>query len=150
MLAAVIFGTLAFGGLCFLFFHCIVYVVPAFVGVTAGLWAFNTGAGPLGATVVAMIAGGTTVGAFRFAYGVTRSLLIRTVVAAVFAAPATYAGYNIILGLVRCCVPSDVWRHGFAVVAAVVIALAAVARLAIPAWWIPESSRSKGEARQTL
>jgi len=132
MLTVIIFGMLAFGGLCVLFFHGIIYAVPAFIGFTAGVWALNTGAGAVGATLVAAAAGGTTIGAFRFVFSMTRSLLLRTVIAAVFTVPAAVAGYSVGLGIARCSVSSDIWCHVFATTAAGIVAFVAMARLSVP------------------
>ena len=45
MAAGMIFGIFGLGGLCFLLFRLMVLALPTFVGVSAGLLAFNTGAG---------------------------------------------------------------------------------------------------------
>lgn len=47
----------AIGVLCRLLF-----ALPAFVGVSAGIWAHQTGAGTLGAVVICAVAAGATVG----------------------------------------------------------------------------------------
>jgi hypothetical protein len=61
-----------------------------------------------------------------------RSVLARSLIAFLFAAPAAYAGYCATLSLVRYGVSSDAWRHILAVIVAVAIAATVVARLAVP------------------
>src|SRR5260370_37824698 len=46
------------GVFCWLLFTLAIYALPFFVGVAAGLCAYHTGAGPLGAITLALLAGG--------------------------------------------------------------------------------------------
>src|SRR5258708_16962996 len=48
------------GVFCWLLFTLAIYALPFFVGVAAGLCAYHTGAGPLGAITLALLAGGAT------------------------------------------------------------------------------------------
>ena len=53
-----ILGSLAaIGALCWLLFALAIYALPAFVGVSAGIWAHQTGAGIVGAVVIGAVAG---------------------------------------------------------------------------------------------
>jgi hypothetical protein len=68
----------------------------------------------------------------RSIFGATGSVPVRAAVASVFAVPAAYAGYHIVLDLAHYGVPSDGWRQTFAAVGAAVIGFTAVVRLAVP------------------
>jgi hypothetical protein len=131
MAIGLILAVLSLGGLLLLLllFHAAVYALPAFVGFTAGLWAFNTGAGPIGALVVGTVAAAATFATFRAVFGMTRRAEVRTLLAILFAAPAAYAGYHIVLALSQYGVPSENWRLLFAFLGAGAIGYAAVARL---------------------
>ena len=58
----IILGTLlnmvAIGFLCWLLFTLAVFTLPFFVGVTTGMWAFNSDAGWFGAIIVGTLAAG--------------------------------------------------------------------------------------------
>jgi hypothetical protein len=58
----IFFSVIGLGYLCWTLFDLIVYTLPAIVGVTAGFAAYHSGAGALGAIIVAPIAGGLTLG----------------------------------------------------------------------------------------
>jgi hypothetical protein len=125
--AFLVFGI---GALCVLVCRLAVDALPAFAGCTAGFWAYDTGAGPIGAIIVALVAGATTVAAGRLVFDATRNGAVRVLVALLFAAPAALAGYHAVLGLAHLIVPSDAWQHAFATIGALVIGLTAVVRLA--------------------
>jgi hypothetical protein len=132
MAIGIVLSALGLGGLCFLLVHSTVYALPVFAGFAAGFWAIDTGAGPIGAIGTGAAIAGATFGVFQLAFGLARSTAARVLVAFVFAAPAAYAGYHVVLTLTRYGVPSEIWRHVFAIVCAGAIGLAAVARLIDP------------------
>jgi hypothetical protein len=134
MAVGIFLSVLGLGGLCFV--RSTVYALPVFAGFAAGFWAFDTGAGPIGAIGVGAVIGGATFAIFQVAFGLARSAAARALVAFVFAAPAAYAGYHVVFGLAQCGIFSDVWRHVFAAAGAAVIGVAAVARLTDPVRWI--------------
>jgi hypothetical protein len=61
----------------------------------------------------------------------TQSLILRAVVAALFALPATLAGYHLALAMAQIGVASRVWRDGFACLGAVFIGKTAWTRLVV-------------------
>jgi hypothetical protein len=119
------------GVICWLMFTLAVYVLPFFVALNAGFWAYHSGAGLLGTPIVAIAAGGLTLAIAQIAFAVTRSLILRGIVAAVFALPATLAGYHLVLAMVHFGVPSPVWQQLFACLGAVFIGGTAWTRLTI-------------------
>ena len=62
----------AIGFLCWLLFTLAVFALPFFAGVTAGTWAYGTGAGWLGAIVVGFFAAGLTFGIGQFLLATVR------------------------------------------------------------------------------
>ena len=52
MLIGLVLGFLGLGFLCWLLFTLAVYALPFFAGMTAGLAAFHSGAGVIGAFIV--------------------------------------------------------------------------------------------------
>ena len=93
---------LAFVGLaylCWLLFALAVYALPFFAGLSAGLAAYHSGSGPIGAIIVGVVAGAVTVLLGQVAFAIVRSPLIRATVALLFAVPAALAGYHAVLGL---------------------------------------------------
>lgn len=126
-----ILGIFGIGFFCWLLFTLAVYALPFFASVTAGLAAFHSGAGVIGAIVVGIVAGVATLGAGQVAFAVTRSPLIRAAVALLFAAPAAVADYHATLALARIGVPSQGWREAFAIIGAILVGGTAWGRMTL-------------------
>jgi hypothetical protein len=108
-----------------------VYALPFFAGLTAGLAAYHSGSGPIGALVVGAIASAITLFLGQIAFTTFRSPLIRVPVALLFAVPAALAGYHAALGLAHIAIPADGWRDAIAVVGAIIVAATAWVRMAL-------------------
>jgi hypothetical protein len=80
---------------------------------------------------VAVAAGGMTLAIAQIAFAMTQLLFIRAVIAAVFALPATFAGYHVVLAMAQIGVPSLGWREVFACLGAVFVGGTAWTRLTI-------------------
>jgi len=119
------------GVICWLMFTLAVYILPLFVALNAGFWAYHSGAGLLGTTIVATAAGGMTLAIAQIAFAMTQSLILRAIIAAVFALPAALAGYHLALAMAHLGVPSPVWQQVFACLGAVFIGGTAWTRLTI-------------------
>ena len=119
------------GVFCWLVFTLPVYALPFFVAVNVGILAFHSGAGAFGAPLVAVAAGGVTLAIAQIAFATTQSLILRAVIAGVFAVPATFAGYHASLAMAQIGVPSLVWEEIFACLGAVSIGGTAWMRLTI-------------------
>ncbi|HLK80430.1 MAG TPA: hypothetical protein VKT99_02900 [Xanthobacteraceae bacterium] len=117
--------------LCWLLFTLAVHALPFFVGITAGIAAYQTGSGEFGAFLVGLIAGALTLVAGEIAVAAFRSPVIRTAIALVFAVPAAMAGYHAALGLAQLGVPAELWQRAFALVGAVAVGATAWVRLAL-------------------
>ena len=87
----------------------------------------------------------------QIAFAMTRSLILRAVIAALFALPATFAGYHAVFAMTQIGVPSLVWREVFACVGAVFIGGTAWTRLAVFAQPGPvEPGRAVGDSPQPV
>lgn len=84
----------AIGFFCWLLFTLAVFALPFFAGVTVGTWAFETGAGWLGAILIGLVAAGLTLGVFQILLMVVRPTWARLLIALAFVAPAVIAGYH--------------------------------------------------------
>ncbi len=120
-IAGVILGFVALGYSCGLLFALAVNALPFFVGVTAGLAAYQNGSGAIGAIVVGLVAGVVTLAAGQSVFVATRSPGMRAAIALLFAAPATVAGYHATLGLARIGASSQGWQETFAFIGAIVV-----------------------------
>jgi hypothetical protein len=120
----------AIGFLCWLLFTLAVFALPFFVAVTAGTWAYDTGAGWLGAIVIGALAGALTFAIGQFLLVSIRPLWARIAIALAFAAPATISGYHATHGIVKHTMPSEGWQVAFSVIGAVAIGATALMRLA--------------------
>lgn len=127
----ILLGVFGIGFFCWLLFALAVYALPFFASVTAGLAAFHSGAGVIGAMFVGALAGIATLAAGQVAFTATRSLLVRAAIALLFAAPAAVAGYHGTLGLAQIGVPSEGWRQAFAIIGAVLVGATAWTRMTL-------------------
>lgn len=62
----VLLSIAAIGFFCWLLFTLAVFALPLFAGVTAGGWAYRTGAGWLGAILIGLVAAGLTLALASF------------------------------------------------------------------------------------
>jgi len=120
----------AIGFLCWLLFTLAVFALPFFVGVTTGMWAFNSGAGWLGAILVGALAAGLTFGVGQLLLGTVRPLWAKFAIALVFVAPAAVAGYHATHGIAKHVMPSEGWQIAFSIVGAVAVGIVSFVRIA--------------------
>lgn len=119
------------GLFCWLIFTLAVFALPFFVGLNVFMMALHSGAGIFGAAIAGIAAGGVTLAIGQTAFAITRSMIIRAIIAALFAVPATLAGYQVVIMMSQFSVPSWVWREVFACLGAVFIGGTAWTRLTI-------------------
>ena len=119
------------GLFCWLIFTLAVYALPFFVGLYLFMLALHGGAGILGAPLVGIAAGGITLAIGQTAFAMTRSVITRAIIAALFAIPATLAGYQVVFVMSQVGVPSLIWREIFACIGAAFIGGTAWTRLTV-------------------
>jgi hypothetical protein len=139
LIIGIILAFVAQAYLCWLLFALAVYALPFFAGLSAGLAAYHSGSGPIGAIIVGVVTGAVTLLLGQVAFATMRSPLIRATVALVFAAPAAPAGYHAALGLAQVAIPGEAWREAMAVAGAIIVAATAFLRMTLFA--PPDASR---------
>jgi len=125
----ILFSIVAIGGLCWLLFTLAVFALPFFAGVSAGTWAYQTGAGWLGAIVIGFVTAALTLGLGQFMLVFVRPIWIRLAIAIAFVAPAALAGYHATHGIVKHTMPSDTWQIIFSVIGAIAVGVTALIRV---------------------
>ena len=118
------------GFLCWLVLTLAVYALPLLAGVTAGLWAYETGTGAVGGFLLGAVAAGAVAIVGQLLFALARPLWVRALVAAFFAGPATVAGYAATLGIARLAIPSETWQMAIAIIGAVAVGVTALLRMA--------------------
>jgi hypothetical protein len=131
LIIGLVLSIFGIGFFCWLLFTLAVYALPFAASLTAGLAAYHSGAGGIGATAVAVIAGGVTLTVGQIAFATVRSPLIRAAIGLLYAVPAAIAGYNGTLGFAQMGIPSEGWRVTFAVIGTVAVGGTAWARMAL-------------------
>jgi hypothetical protein len=129
----ILLNTLGIGLFCWLIFTLAIYALPFFVAVSAGIIAFDSGGGILGAPLIGIAVGALTLTIGQTAFANARSLILRAAIAASFAIPAALAGYHVVLVMSQIGVPSVAWREIFACLGAAFIGGTAWIRLTVPA-----------------
>ena len=140
----IFFSVAAIGVLCWLLFTLAIYALPAFAGVTAGMWAYDSGAGWPGGIAIGLVAAGLIFGVGQLLLAVARPLWLRIAIALAFVAPAAIAGYHATHGIVKHAMPSETWQIAFSVVGAIAVGVTAFLRISAMA--APEPS-GQGMAR---
>lgn len=126
-----ILNTLGIGLFCWAIFAIAVYALPFFVALSIGMTAFQSGAGLIGALLIATAGGALTLVLGQVAVAVTRPLALRIAIATAFAVPAAVAGHRVVFALSQFGVPSPAWREVFACLGAVCVGVTAWMRLIV-------------------
>lgn len=129
IIAGILLNVVGLGAFCWALFALAIHALPFFVGMTAGIYAYQTGAGPLGAIVVGFVAGGFTLVLGQYAFSATRTPIVRLVIGLLFAVPAARAGHDVTLALAHIGIPSGGWRESFAMLGAIAVGSTAWARV---------------------
>lgn len=125
-----ILGLIGMVGLfCWLIFKLTVHALPAFVGISAGLMAHETGAGPVGAVLIACVVGGAVFGLGQTLFARLCSPVARTALCAVFVLPAAYAAYHAAHGIAASGTTSESWSMVLALASAAIVGFVAWQRL---------------------
>jgi len=82
MFLSALLSVVGLGFLCWLLFSLAVYALPFFVAVTVGYYAFENGAGPIGAIAVALFVGAVALILGQVAFATIRSPTIRLAIGA--------------------------------------------------------------------
>lgn len=129
IILAILASLAAIGMLCWLLFTLAVFALPALAGITAGVWAHQTGAGILGAIAIGLIAAGGTLIIGQLLLAVRRPMWLKILVALAFVAPAAIAGFHATHGIVMHTMPSETWQIVFSVIGGVAVGITAFVKM---------------------
>jgi hypothetical protein len=131
MAIGIVLSVFGLGFFCWLLFTLAVYALPFLAGLSAGVAAFHSGSGSIGAFVVGLLVGITILVLGQIVFATVRTPLIRLLIGLIYAAPAAVAGYQLCFALAGIGVPAGYWQHVFAAAGAVAVGLTASARMAL-------------------
>lgn len=131
LVIGIVLSVFSLGLFCWLLFTLATYALPFLAGLTAGLAAFHSGAGVIGALIVGLVIGGATVALGQIAFAITRTPRIRAIIGLLYAVPATVAGYQVSLALAGISMSIGAWQTAFAVVGAVFSGATAFSRMTL-------------------
>ena len=80
IIIGIILSVFGIGFFCWLLFTLAVYALPFFAGLSAGLAAFHSGSGVIGALIVGGLAGGATLAIGQIVFATVRTPLIRAAI----------------------------------------------------------------------
>ena len=126
-----VLNTVGIGLFCWLILTLAVYALPFFVAVSAGVAAFHSGAGILGAPLVGIVAGGVTLAIGQTAFAIALFPILRAAIAAAFAFPAAIAGYHVLFTMSQLGMPSPAWCEVSACLGAAFIGSTAWTKLTV-------------------
>lgn len=132
MVAVMLMSVALIAILCVVAYTLATYALPFMLGLAAARFAYDTGAGLIGAGGIGLVAGAASFGFLAVLFVTLRPPILRLIVALVFAAPAAMAGYMLVHGVTDESVPSEIWRQIFCVMAGLLVGVSALMRLAAP------------------
>ena len=127
----IVLSIVGLGFFCWLLFTLAIYALPTFGGLTAGLAAFHSGAGVIGALFVGLLVGGAILVLGQFAFAVTRTALIRAIIGLLYGVPAAIAGYQVSFALSGIGMSGSGWQTTFSVVGAVLAGVTVFSRMTL-------------------
>jgi hypothetical protein len=131
MAISIVLGIFGLGFFCWLLFTLAVYALPFLGGLTAGLAAFHSGSGFIGALVIGLLVGVTILVLGQIVLATARTPLIRLFIGLIYAIPAAVAGYQLCFALAVIGMPGGGWQRAFAAAGAIVVGATAFARMAL-------------------
>ena len=127
----ILLNILGLGIFCRALFGLATNALPTFFGLTVGLYAYLAGTGPVGATVLGVVAGAIVLVLGKCAFTLLRAPILRIAIALTFVVPAALAGYQTAYELSGHTMTSDLWREIAAVMSSIAVGATAWARFAV-------------------
>ena len=127
----IVLSVFGLGSFCWLLFTLAIYALPLLAGLIAGLTAFDSGAGVVGAFIVGLVIGGATLALGQIAFAATRTPQIRAAIGLLYAVPATVAGYQVSFALAGIGMSTGGWQTAFAFVGAILSGVTAFSRMTL-------------------
>ena len=99
MVASTLFTIFGLGALCWIMFNLAVYALPFAIGLTTGLYLYETGQGVFLSVFLGLFVGGFFAALGEFAFERIRSDPIKLAIGLMYAVPAGIAGFHAAKGL---------------------------------------------------
>lgn len=125
MILAALFAVFAIAMLCSLLITLTIYALPFYVGLTVGIWVHSSGAGLIGTGAAAIMAGIATLVILHILIATVQSPWLRAGLGLVFAAPAAFAAFHAVHGIMAIAVPAGAWSLPLSILGAVVVGVVA-------------------------
>jgi hypothetical protein len=125
MILAALFAVIAIVLLCSLLITLTIYALPFYVGLTVGIWAHSSGTGVIGTCAAAIIADIVTLVILHILIAIVHSPALRAGLGLVFAAPAAFAAYHAVHGIMAIAMPSSTWSLPFTIFGAAIVGIVA-------------------------
>lgn len=111
---------------CALLFRLSIFALPLFVAFLAGSTAYRGGSGIVAALAAAAIAAIVLLAVAELALAFARSDTARAAIGIAFAAPAAFAGYDVVHGIAAATMPTSAWQ--------IVVSFIGAASVAAASW----------------
>ncbi|MDW3221289.1 MAG: hypothetical protein R8G34_00105 [Paracoccaceae bacterium] len=99
MLVSTLFTLFGLGALCWILFNLAVYALPFAIGLTSGMYLYETGQGVFLSIIAGLFIGGFIAALGEFAFDRIRSIPIKLAIGLIYAIPAGIAGFHAAKGL---------------------------------------------------
>ena len=130
IVAVMLMSVVLHGILCVVAYTLATYALTLMLGFAAGRFAYHSGSGLIGASLIGLFAAAAAFGVFAVLFATLRSPILRLIVALVFAAPAAIAGYALVHGVTHEAIPSAIWQQIFCFIGGALVGVSALMRLA--------------------
>ncbi len=99
MFFSTLFTLFGLGALCWILFNLAVYALPFAIGLTSGMYLYETGQGIFLSIIAGLFIGGLVAALGEFAFDRIRSIPIKLAIGLIYAIPAGIAGFHAAKGL---------------------------------------------------
>jgi len=125
MILAALFAVIAITLLCSLLMTLTIHALPFYVDLTVGVWAHSNGTGLIGTTAAAIVAGIATLVTLHILIATVQSPVLRAGLGLVFAAPAAFAAYHAVHGIMSTTMPASTWSVSLSLLGAAIVGVVA-------------------------
>lgn len=129
MILAIVVAVIAVAVLCSLLLNLIIFALPLYTGVAAGLWIHASGVGVLGSVIAGGAAAIAVLVIAQWLLATIRSPMLAAAICLAFALPAAFAGYHAVYGIVGLIRQPDTGSIILASVGAFVVGITAWVRV---------------------
>jgi hypothetical protein len=94
MFFSTLFALFGLGALCWILFNLTVYALPFAIGLTSGMYLYETGQGVFLSIVAGLFTGGLVAAVGEFTFARIRSVPLKLAIGLIYAVPAGIAGFH--------------------------------------------------------